>query len=256
MPGRRAARNDGRRPDEMRPVEIEMNPLPAAEGSVQISVGKTRVICSATVEAGVPGWMKGKEEGWVTAEYAMLPRSTTQRVPRESVRGRPSGRSQEIQRLIGRSMRAVVDRRALGERMIIMDCDVIQADGGTRTASITGAYLALAQAIFRLEVAGEIQKNVLLDSVAATSVGIVGGRYFLDLDYAEDSVAEVDMNVVMTGRGGIVEVQGTAEGTPFSFDELDRLNGLAARGIRSLTRLQSRMLKKIREEIKRGTTPP
>ena len=256
MPGRRAARNDGRRPDEMRPVEIEMNPLPAAEGSVQISVGKTRVICSATVEAGVPGWMKGKEEGWVTAEYAMLPRSTTQRVPRESVRGRPSGRSQEIQRLIGRSMRAVVDRRALGERMIIMDCDVIQADGGTRTASITGAYLALAQAIFRLEVAGEIPKNVLLDSVAATSVGIVGGRYFLDLDYSEDSVAEVDMNVVMTGRGGIVEVQGTAEGTPFSFDELDRLNGLATRGIRSLTRLQARTLKKIREEIKRGTTPP
>ena len=240
----------------MRPVEIEMNPLPAAEGSVQISVGKTRVICSATVEAGVPGWMKGKEEGWVTAEYAMLPRSTTQRVPRESVRGRPSGRSQEIQRLIGRSMRAVVDRRALGERMIIMDCDVIQADGGTRTASITGAYLALAQAIFRLEVAGKIPKNVLLDSVAATSVGIVGGRYFLDLDYSEDSVAEVDMNVVMTGRGGIVEVQGTAEGTPFSFDELDRLNGLAARGIRSLTRLQARTLKKIREEIKRGTTPP
>ena len=256
MPGRRAARNDGRRPGEMRSVEIEMNPLPAAEGSVQISVGKTRVICSATVEAGVPGWMKGKEEGWVTAEYAMLPRSTAQRVPRESVRGRPSGRTQEIQRLIGRSMRAVVDRRALGERMIIMDCDVIQADGGTRTASITGAYLALAQAILRLEVAGDIPKNALLDSVAATSVGIVGGRHFLDLDYSEDSVAEVDMNVVMTGRGGIVEVQGTAEGTPFSFNELDRLNGLAARGIRSLTRLQAQTLKKIREEIKKGTTPP
>ncbi len=253
MSNEASTRNNERRSDEMRPVTIEMNPLAMAEGSVQISVGKTRVICSATIENNIPSWLKGKEEGWVTAEYAMLPRSSDQRIPRESVRGKQSGRTQEIQRLIGRSMRAIVDRKALGERMIILDCDVIQADGGTRTASITGAYLALAQAIHRFEMSGDIQKKVLLDSVAATSVGIVGGKHFLDLDYSEDSVAEVDMNVVMTGSGQIIEIQGTAEGAPFSFDELDQLNKLAVKGIQSLTQIQEETLKEIREEIQKGT---
>ena len=243
MPRQSTRRADGRRPGEMRPVRIEVNPLPHAEGSVEITVGGTRVLCSATVEPGVPGWLKGKEEGWVTAEYAMLPRSADRRIPREAVRGKQSGRTQEIQRLIGRSLRAVVDRGALGGRTVILDCDVIQADGGTRTASITGAYLALAQAIKKLTEAGEVPDGVLQDSVAATSVGVVNGRVLLDLDYVEDSAAEVDMNVVMTGRGGIIEIQGTAEAAPFSPEELDRLFNLAEKGIRGLTRLQDRTLR-------------
>lgn len=243
MPRQSTRRADGRRPGEMRPVRIEVDPLPYAEGSVEITVGGTRVLCAATVEPGVPAWLKGKEEGWVTAEYAMLPRSAGRRIPREAVRGKQSGRTQEIQRLIGRSLRAVVDRGALGGRTVILDCDVIQADGGTRTASITGAYLALAQAIKKLTKAGEVPDGVLQDSVAATSVGVVNGRILLDLDYVEDSAAEVDMNVVMTGRGGIIEIQGTAEGAPFSPEELDRLFKLAEKGIRSLTRLQARTLR-------------
>ncbi|MEE8109738.1 MAG: ribonuclease PH [bacterium] len=243
MPRRVHRRTDRRRPEEMRPVQIEMDPLLHAEGSVQITMGGTRVLCAATVEPGVPPFLKGKKEGWVTAEYAMLPRSAAERIPRESVRGRPSGRTQEIQRLIGRSMRAVVDRRALGERTVILDCDVIQADGGTRTVSITGAYLALARAVGGLQEAGKVPQGVLLDSVAATSVGVVDGRNLLDLDYSEDSAAEVDMNIVMTGKGRIVEIQGTAEGVPFSKRQLNEMLALAEKGIRRLTRLQAQTLR-------------
>jgi ribonuclease PH len=227
----------------MRPVGIEVDPLPYAEGSVEISVGGTRVLCAATVQDSVPPFLKGKGEGWVTAEYAMLPRSSAERIPRESVRGRQSGRTLEIQRLIGRSMRAVVDRQALGERTVILDCDVIQADGGTRTASITGAYVALARALAKLQEAGEIPGGVLKDSVAATSIGLVDGRLLLDLDYSEDSTAEVDMNVVMTGKGRIVEIQGTAEGTPFTPSELNELFSLGSKGIRQLSRLQTQALR-------------
>ncbi|MFQ5912403.1 MAG: ribonuclease PH [Nitrospinota bacterium] len=244
-------RADGRRPEEMRQVRIELNPLPHAEGSVQITVGGTRVICTATVELGVPPFLRGKDEGWVTAEYGMLPRSTAVRIRRESVRGRQSGRTQEIQRLIGRSMRAVVNRRMLGERTVILDCDVIQADGGTRTASITGAYVALARAVAELQKAGELSGGVLLDSVAATSVGQVDGQYLLDLDYSEDSAAEVDMNIIMTGKGRIIEIQGTAEGSPFTRQEFNKLFALAEMGIRRLTRHQSRALRGI---SKRGET--
>ncbi|MBI2881823.1 MAG: ribonuclease PH [Candidatus Tectomicrobia bacterium] len=236
-------RRDGRRPGEMRPVRIDLHPLPHAEGSVQIAAGGTRVICAATVELGVPPFLRGKGEGWVTAEYGMLPRSSPERIPRESARGRPAGRTQEIQRLIGRSLRAVVDRRRLGERTVILDCDVVQADGGTRTLSITGAYLALALALAKLRRAGEVPQGVLLDSVAAASAGIVEGRLLLDLDYPEDSAASVDMNIVMTGRGRIVEVQGTAEGSPFTREDLHGLLSLGERGIRKLARLQRKVLR-------------
>jgi len=251
MSARNQRRTDGRRPGEMRPVGLTVDPLPYAEGSVEIAVGGTRVLCAATVQEGVPPFLKGREEGWVTAEYAMLPRSSVERIPRESVRGRQSGRTLEIQRLIGRSMRAVVDRRALGERTVILDCDVIQADGGTRTASITGAYVALARALSRLQRAGEISGRVLKDSVAATSIGLVGGRLLLDLDYSEDSTAEVDMNIVMTGKGRIVEIQGTAEGTPFTPSELNELFSLGRKGIRQLTRLQTEAL---RDNLRQGGT--
>lgn len=242
MADRTKRRHDGRRPREMRPLSVEMDYLPHAEGSVLISVGNTRVICTATVEDRIPAFLRDKGQGWVTAEYGMIPRAAPQRIPRESLRGRPSGRTQEIQRLVGRSMRAVVDLEKLGERTLTIDCDVLQADGGTRTASITGGFLAQAQAIGRLEANGEIQRGALRDFVAATSVGIVDGRACLDLDYEEDSGAEVDMNVVMTGNGRFVEIQGTAEQTPFGAKELEALLRLAKQGVQELIRLQRRLL--------------
>ena len=212
--------------------------VPVAEGSVLIEIGQTRVICTATLDDGVPSFLKGAGKGWVTAEYGMLPRATEQRTTRESTRGRQSGRTLEIARLIGRSLRAVTDQQKLGERTVWLDCDVIQADGGTRTASITGAYIALALAFERMVATGVLRSVPLSDSVAATSVGIILGDPMLDLCYEEDSRAEVDMNVVMTGSGRFVEVQATAEGKPFAAAELDHLLNLAAGGIRSLTEHQ------------------
>jgi ribonuclease PH len=216
--------------------------MPYAEGSCLIGAGHTRVICTATVEDSVPRWMAGKGSGWVTAEYSMLPRSSPQRVPREVGRGRPSGRTQEIQRLIGRALRAVVDMEALGERSVMIDCDVLQADGGTRTASISGAYVALAQALSTLERRGKLSRSPLVDSVAAVSVGIVGSVACLDLDYEEDSTAEVDMNVVMTGEGRLVEVQGTAEHGSFDRAQLDELVDLATSGIERIATRQREAL--------------
>ncbi len=208
-------RSDGRAHDQIRPVTITPNFITSAEGSVLIEVGNTRVICTATVDDGVPSFLKGQGKGWVTGEYGMLPRATEQRTAREAMRGRPSGRTLEIQRLIGRSLRAIVDQKKLGEKTVWLDCDVIQADGGTRTASITGAYVALSLAMERLVAAGILKTEPLIDSVAATSVGVVDGVSLLDLAYEEDSSAEVDMNVVMTGGGKFVEVQATAEAQPF-----------------------------------------
>jgi ribonuclease PH len=227
----------------MRPVKISPDFITSAEGSVLIEMGNTRVICTATVDDGVPSFLKGQGKGWVTGEYGMLPRATEQRTSRESVRGRPSGRTLEIQRLIGRSLRAIVDQKKLGERTVWLDCDVIQADGGTRTASITGAYVALSLAMERMVAAGILKHVPLLDSVAATSVGIVAGSAMLDLAYDEDSTAEVDMNVVMTGAGKFVEVQATAEGQPFGGSELQDLLALAAAGIRRLTEYQSALVR-------------
>lgn len=244
MTKRRRGRTDGRRVDETRPLTISTDYIDHAEGSALIELGTTRVLCAATVEEKIPPWMRsqGVSGGWVTAEYAMLPRSTPQRIVRESARGRLQGRTQEIQRLIGRSLRAVVDLDALGERTIWCDCDVIQADGGTRTAAITGAFVALALALQRLKETGAVEVLPLKDFVAAVSVGIVGDRSMLDLSYEEDVGAEVDMNVVMTGKGSLVEVQGTAEGSPFSRSDLDRLIDLAARGIRRIVKAQSQAL--------------
>ena len=224
----------------MRPVEIQPGYLKTAEGSALISVGNTRVLCAASIEDGVPQFLRGTGKGWVTAEYAMLPRATLKRTPREVSKGKPSGRTHEIQRLIGRSLRAVVDLDALGERSILVDCDVIQADGGTRTASITGAYVALAIAVGQLVQFGALKKTPLIDAVAATSVGIVGGEPMIDLDYEEDSRADVDMNLVMTGAGKFVEVQATAEHHPFDDAQLSRLTELARAGIRELVELQKR----------------
>jgi ribonuclease PH len=218
----------------MRLVKLTPDFVPTAEGSVLIEIGQTRVICTATLDDGVPSFLKGTGKGWVTAEYGMLPRATEQRTPRESSRGRQSGRTLEISRLIGRSLRAVTDQHQLGERTVWLDCDVIQADGGTRTASITGAFVALALAFERMVAAGILKSVPLLDSVAATSVGLILGEPVLDLCYEEDSRAEVDMNVVMTGSGRFVEVQATAEGRPFAANELDMLLELAAGGIQSL----------------------
>jgi ribonuclease PH len=212
--------------------------IPVAEGSVLIEIGQTRVICTATLDDGVPSFLKGSGKGWVTAEYGMLPRATEQRTARESTRGRQSGRTLEISRLIGRSLRAVTDQQKLGERTVWVDCDVIQADGGTRTASITGAYVATAMAFERMVATGILKSMPLTDSVAATSVGLAQGEPVLDLCYEEDSRAEVDMNVVMTGSGKFVEVQATAEGMPFAAGELDQLLALAAGGIRKLTEHQ------------------
>jgi ribonuclease PH len=231
-------RLDGRAPDQLRPTTITRNFLLHPEGSVLVEFGATKVICTASVEDKVPSFLKGQSLGWVTAEYGMLPRSTNTRMTREN-RG-PSGRSQEIQRLVGRALRAVTDRGKLGEHTVWLDCDVIQADGGTRTAAITGGYVALADALGRIP--GVNPTAVLRDCVAAISVGIVGGQPLLDLNYTEDSTAEVDMNVVMTGAGEFVEVQGTAEQVPFGRRRLDDLLGLAERGIRQLVALQRRAL--------------
>jgi len=236
-------RADGRAADQMRPVKFTPDFIPTAEGSVLIEVGQTRVICTASVEDGVPQWMRGSGRGWVTGEYGMLPRATEKRTPRESNRGRQSGRTQEIQRLIGRALRAATDLDRLGERTIWLDCDVIQADGGTRTAAITGAFVALALALERMVAMGILQDVPLKDSVAATSVGILGDELLLDLNYVEDSQAQVDMNVVMTGSGRLVEVQASAEGRVFTREELTRLLALAEKGIRELTEQQLTLLR-------------
>jgi ribonuclease PH len=231
-------RADGRGPRDLRPVKYETDYLEWAEGSVLLEMGKTRVLCAASYEPRVPPWLGGKGTGWVTAEYSMLPRATSERTPREASRGRLSGRTQEIQRVIGRSLRAVVRFDRLGERTIWVDCDVLQADGGTRTAAITGGYIALARAIRTLSERGEVPGDVLAGSVAAVSAGIVDGERLVDLSYEEDSRAEVDFNVVMTDSGQLVEVQGTAEGEPFSRGDLDEMVSLAAEGIERLTAIQ------------------
>ena len=233
-------RADNRKPGEMRPVEIVTDYLMTAEGSALIKVGNTHVLCAATVEDTVPQFLRNTRRGWVTAEYSMLPRATAKRTPREISKGRPSGRTQEIQRLIGRSMRAVVDLAGLGERTVVIDCDVLQADGGTRTASITGAYVALTIALRRLMEFGAIKTMPLRDSIAATSVGLVGGVPMLDLCYEEDSQADVDMNVVMTGAGRFVEVQATAEHVPFDDEQMARLIALARGGIAQLIEIQKK----------------
>ncbi len=233
-------RVDGRALGETREVTIERGWSAQAEGSALISFGNTRVLCTASFTPGVPGWLKGQGTGWVTAEYSMLPRSTNERMQRESVKGKIGGRTHEISRLIGRSLRAVIDMKALGENTIVIDCDVLQADGGTRTAAITGAYVALVDSINWARENGHISKKgqPLIDSVAAVSVGIVDGVPMSDLAYTEDVRAETDMNVVMTGSGDFIEVQGTAEGTPFKRDELDALLDLALANTKSLTELQ------------------
>jgi ribonuclease PH len=213
-----------------------------AEGSVLIEIGNTRVICTCSLDDGVPSFLRGSGKGWVTSEYGMLPRATDKRTPREAARGKQTGRTQEIQRLIGRSLRAVMDLEKFGERTAWIDCDVIQADGGTRTASITGSFIALALGLERLVAAGILKKLPLRDTIAATSVGIVGGEMLLDLNYEEDSHAEVDMNVVMTGSGHFIEVQATAEGRPYSSEDLQRLLVLASAGIRNLTEQQQALL--------------
>jgi ribonuclease PH len=237
------ARSDERRPDELRPVTITRNWLDHAEGSVLVEFGRTRVLCAASFTEGVPRWLKGKGTGWVTAEYAMLPRATNTRSDRESVKGRIGGRTHEISRLIGRSLRAVIDTKALGENTIVLDCDVLQADGGTRTAAITGAYVALADAVTWLGDRKKLAKpNAIVQSVAAVSVGVIDGEPRLDLAYEEDVRAGTDMNVVCTGDGNFVEVQGTAEGAVFDRKTLDALLDLAVAGCGELTRLQAEAL--------------
>jgi ribonuclease PH len=237
-------RADGRALDQLRPVTIERGWSSQAEGSALISFGDTKVLCTASFTNGVPRWLAGQGKGWVTAEYAMLPRATNERSTRESIKGRVGGRTHEISRLIGRALRAVVDTKALGENTLVIDCDVLQADGGTRTASITGAYVALADAIEWGRGKGFVAKKAqpLTDSVAAISVGIIDGTPMLDLPYVEDSRAETDMNIVMTGSGSFVEVQGTAEGAPFDKAELDQLLELGAKGCADLTVLQREAL--------------
>jgi ribonuclease PH len=235
-------RNDGRNADQLRTLKITPDFISPAEGSVLIELGRTRVICTATVDDGVPSFLKGTGKGWVTSEYGMLPRATEERTPREAARGKQSGRTLEIQRLIGRSLRAITDQEALGEKTIFIDCDVIEADGGTRTASITGAFVALALGMARMVAAGILKNSPLVDSVAATSVGIVDDVSLLDLCYEEDARAEVDMNVVMTGRGDFVEIQATAEGRPFTGSEMQDLLALAAAGIRRLSDEQRAIL--------------
>ena len=227
-----------RQPHELRPVRLQRNFTCHAEGSVLIQMGNTHVLCTASVEENVPPFLRGKGQGWVTAEYGMLPRSTHTRSAREAAKGKQTGRTQEIQRLIGRSLRAVVDLKALGERQITIDCDVLQADGGTRCASITGAWVALHDACAKLVAAGKLPASPIRDHVAAISAGIFQGAPVLDLDYPEDSGCDTDMNVIMTGTGGIVEVQGTAEGAPFSRDQMLNLLDLAAGGIQQLVVLQ------------------
>lgn len=235
-------RPDGRQPNQMRPVTITRDFLRHAEGSVLIEVGETKVVCAASVEDRVPPFLRDTGQGWVTAEYGMLPRATKTRTTRDATSGRPNGRTFEIQRLVGRSLRGVTDLTVLGPRTIWIDCDVIQADGGTRTAAITGAYIALADALQYLRKNGLIPSLPLKDFLAATSVGVVDGQVVLDLCYAEDSVAEVDMNVVMTGAGKYVEVQGTAEDAPFDRSQLDAMIAVASTGIQDLVALQRRLL--------------
>ncbi|MBU3696936.1 ribonuclease PH [Dechloromonas sp.] len=231
-----------RQPDQLRSVRITRNFTRHAEGSVLIEMGDTRVLCTASVEESLPPFLRGKGQGWVTAEYGMLPRSTHTRSAREAAKGKQTGRTQEIQRLIGRSLRAVTDLKALGERQITLDCDVLQADGGTRCASITGAWIALYEACEKLVQAGKLAANPVKDHVAAISVGIFEGSTVLDLDYPEDSNCDTDMNVIMTGKGGIVEVQGTAEGEPFSREQMNVLMDLAEMGIRQLVAAQESAL--------------
>ncbi|HQD20615.1 MAG TPA: ribonuclease PH [Arachnia sp.] len=238
-----STRIDGRRPDELREVRITRNWLDHAEGSVLVEFGRTRVLVAASVTTGVPRWRRDSGLGWVTAEYSMLPRATHTRSDREAVRGKIGGRTHEISRLIGRSLRAVIDYKALGENTIVLDCDVLQADGGTRTAAITGAYVALADAVAHLRTLGALKGEPLRDSVSAVSVGFdSAGQALLDLRYEEDSEASTDMNVVMTGSGAFIEVQGTAEGTPFSRAELDVLLDLGAAGCAELSRIQQEAL--------------
>jgi ribonuclease PH len=233
-----ATRPSGRAFDQLREIRIERQFTKHAEGSVLISFGDTRVLCTASVESRVPGFLRGKGEGWVTAEYGMLPRSTNERMDREAARGKQGGRTLEIQRLIGRSLRACVDRRALGERSITLDCDVLQADGGTRTAAITGAYVALCDAVALLKRRGDLTRDPILGAVAAVSVGIYQGQPVLDLDYAEDSNCDTDMNVVMNDGGGFIEIQGTAEGHAFRRDEMNAMLALAEKGVGELVALQ------------------
>ncbi len=235
-------RPSGRAPDQLRPISIQRGFTKHAEGSVLISFGDTRVLCTASVEEKVPGFLRGKGEGWLTAEYGMLPRSTHDRMQREAARGGQGGRTMEIQRLIGRSLRACVDRAALGERTITLDCDVLQADGGTRTAAITGAYVALVDAINGLKKRGAIKRDPVVGAVAAISVGIFNGVPVLDLDYAEDSNCDTDMNVVMNDGGGFIELQGTAEGHAFRREELDAMLALASKGVIELCELQRQAL--------------
>lgn len=236
-------RVDGRKPGELRPVKIKRNYLKYAAGSCLVEMGNTKVLCTASLQDKAPPFLKGTGKGWLTAEYGMLPASCTERIQRESSKGKPSGRTQEIQRLIGRSLRSIVDLHKLGERTIVIDADVIQGDGGTRTAAITGAYVALVDAVNGMIKRGVIAENPVLDSIAAVSVGILEGRVLLDLCYAEDSKAEVDMNVVMTGKGAFVEVQGTAEGKAFTKKEMNELVASAEKGIRQLHVLQKKVLK-------------
>jgi ribonuclease PH len=232
-------RIDGRTPEQLRPVRFTRDYTEFAAGSVLVECGKTRVLCTASVDEDVPRWMRGTGKGWVTAEYSLLPGSTAERVAREAAKGKQSGRTQEIQRLIGRALRAVTDMRAMGELQIVLDCDVLQADGGTRTASICGAYVALHDAFSRQMEKGALKVHPLREACAAISVGMVGGVALLDLDYSEDSGAEVDMNVVMTSSGRFVEVQGTAEGMPFTRGELDDLLALAEQGITEIVGVQA-----------------
>ena len=242
-------RADGRELDQLRPLTIEPGFIDSAHGSVLFSIGKTRLVCTAMIEESVPGWMRGRGTGWVTSEYGMLPGSTSDRKPRDATRGKLDGRTVEIQRLIGRSLRSVVDFKALGERTIWIDCDVLQADGGTRCAAICGGYAALHLALSGLVDAGKLRELPLSDSVAAVSVGIVGGSPMLDLAYVEDSRAEVDMNVVISGNGQMIEVQATAERTPFGRASLDELLSLAAAGIEEISAVQTRVLHEARTGV-------
>lgn len=235
-------RPSARQPADLRPIRFTRHYTQHAEGAVLVEFGNTKVLCTASVETGVPSFLKGKGEGWVTAEYGMLPRATHTRSRREAASGKQTGRTQEIQRLIGRSLRAVVDLKKLGERQIVLDCDVLQADGGTRTASICGAFVALSDAIAGLLRAGTLTENPIVDHVAAVSVGMYQGVPVLDLDYPEDSACDTDMNVVMTGAGGFVELQGTAEGAPFTRAEMDALVALASKGIAEIVTLQRQAL--------------
>lgn len=235
-------RSFNRKNDELRPIDFIREFTKHAEGSVLVKCGDTQVICTATIEETVPSFLKGKNQGWVTAEYGMLPRSTNSRMAREASRGKQSGRTQEIQRLIGRSLRAIIDLKKLGERTIFIDCDVIQADGGTRTASISGSYVALQDAISYLINTGKLTDSPLTDSIAAISAGIKNGTILLDLDYAEDSECDTDMNFVITGSGHFVEIQGTAEGEPFSKKEMDELTLIAQKGIALITQKQNQIL--------------